>query len=327
MNKLEARYRRLLSAYPMEHREEREDEMVSVLLDIAQPGQSRPSIRQATAIITAGLACRVRSAEEWQAGTTIASVVALGLGAAMAGLAGGIALLPPVASNVTGSPPVGLSSPWWAPTAAWILALVFLAAVPWMRGRRSVASVSLVVTLAFILVVGGSHVAGFTRWYAVPFAFFLVLSMASINASRRSQVAAVVSGAGFGVLLLWRFVGTYGRYSHYGDSPVRLWEHINRWSLSNNLLAIRPEHWLAIVAAGLLLGVWRPRIAIAIALLAVPLAILVGGQHSGSSSNPPIQVIAAVPASILLLVLAAGVSWTRSYRASQSPNYQSVPRP
>ena len=146
MNELEARYRRLFNAYPMAHRLEREDEMVSVLLDVAQPGQIRPSFRQAT------------------------------------------------------------------------------------------ASVMLVVTLAMAMTLSGSTVTGFTRWYAVTFACFLVLSVCTVGATRWSQAVALASGTGFGGLLVLRFVGTYVRYDGWGRTPVRLWEHVSRWSLSNDLL-------------------------------------------------------------------------------------------
>lgn len=327
MNKLETRYRRLLLAYPVEHRQMREEEMVSVLLDVAHAGQRRPSLQQASAIVAAGLACRMQSATEWQAGLRIANVAALALGATMAVLAVGIALLPPVASRVESGPQVGPSSSWWVPTIAWTVALVVLAAVSWMRGRRSVASVSLVVTFALIFAFGGSQIAGFTRWYTVPFACFVLLSTAAVGVSLRAHVAAIASGAGFGGLLLLRFISTYGRYHQGGDSPVRLWEHVNRWSLSNDLVVIQPSHWLVIVVAGLILGVWRPRIAVAVGLLAVPLAILVGGPNAGWSRNPRIPVVAALPASVLLFVLAVGVGWSRRARTSESPITEPIPRP
>ena len=145
--------------------------------------------------------------------------------------------------------------------------------------------------------------------------------MAAVSAPRWSQVAAFATGAGLGGLLLLRFVGTYGGDRHWDGSPVRLWEHISRWSLSNDLVVIRPGHWLVIVVAGLLLGLWRQRVAVAVGLLAVPLApILAGGPETSAwSGNPKVQVVAAIPTSILLLALAVGVGWARRSLVANRP--------
>ncbi|MGW5162218.1 hypothetical protein ACWEPN_42680, partial [Nonomuraea wenchangensis] len=42
MSSLETRYRRLLAAYPRDHRARHEEEMLGVLLAGARPGQTRP---------------------------------------------------------------------------------------------------------------------------------------------------------------------------------------------------------------------------------------------------------------------------------------------
>jgi len=59
-DELEARYRRLMMAYPLPHRREYEDEMVGVLLAGAEPGQRRPSVRDRADILVNGLAVRLR---------------------------------------------------------------------------------------------------------------------------------------------------------------------------------------------------------------------------------------------------------------------------
>ncbi|WP_327040946.1 hypothetical protein OG400_26390 [Micromonospora ureilytica] len=57
---LERRYRRLLAAYPWEHRRVYEDEMVAVLLAGARPGQRRPAVADVRNLVGAGLRARLR---------------------------------------------------------------------------------------------------------------------------------------------------------------------------------------------------------------------------------------------------------------------------
>jgi hypothetical protein len=57
---LEGRYRRLLAAYPWEHRRAYEEEMLTVLLAGARPGQTRPGFRDAADLVGAGLRARLR---------------------------------------------------------------------------------------------------------------------------------------------------------------------------------------------------------------------------------------------------------------------------
>ncbi|MGC4866170.1 hypothetical protein ACLQ3B_12160 [Micromonospora sp. DT53] len=57
---LERRYRRLLAAYPWEHRRVYEDEMLAVLLAGARPGQRRPAAADVRNLVGAGLRARFR---------------------------------------------------------------------------------------------------------------------------------------------------------------------------------------------------------------------------------------------------------------------------
>ncbi|MEV0809271.1 hypothetical protein [Micromonospora sp. NPDC050200] len=56
---LARRYRRLLRCYPRAYRQERGDEMLSLLLDTAPPGQTRPRLREAVDLIRNGMRCRL----------------------------------------------------------------------------------------------------------------------------------------------------------------------------------------------------------------------------------------------------------------------------
>lgn len=60
MSALEMRYRRLLLAYPRDHRKLHEDEMLGVLLATATPGQRRPGVRDAIDLLRGALLVRVR---------------------------------------------------------------------------------------------------------------------------------------------------------------------------------------------------------------------------------------------------------------------------
>jgi hypothetical protein len=55
---LEDRYRRLLRSYPKAYREERSDEIVATLMELARPGQRTPTIREAAALVLGGLRTR-----------------------------------------------------------------------------------------------------------------------------------------------------------------------------------------------------------------------------------------------------------------------------
>ena len=57
---LERRYRRWLALYPKSFRAEREDEMVAVLIQGADPEQTRPRAREAANLATHGLRRRAR---------------------------------------------------------------------------------------------------------------------------------------------------------------------------------------------------------------------------------------------------------------------------
>jgi hypothetical protein len=62
---LERRYRRWLAMYPKSFRAEHEDAMVGVLLDGAEPGQTRPRIGEALNLLAHGSARRMRTPSEW----------------------------------------------------------------------------------------------------------------------------------------------------------------------------------------------------------------------------------------------------------------------
>jgi hypothetical protein len=57
---LESRCRRLIRAYPPAYRQDRGDELITTLLDLAGPGQRRPGPRDTLDIVRGGLVTRCR---------------------------------------------------------------------------------------------------------------------------------------------------------------------------------------------------------------------------------------------------------------------------
>ncbi|MFC7592075.1 hypothetical protein ACFQYP_56405 [Nonomuraea antimicrobica] len=78
MNPLAARYRRLLACYPREHRARHEQEMMSVLLAGARPGQTRPDPADVADLLWGALRVHGRrafgplSAPAWRDGLAVA---------------------------------------------------------------------------------------------------------------------------------------------------------------------------------------------------------------------------------------------------------------
>jgi len=135
---LEARYRLLLRTYPVSYRVEREDEIVGVLMDGAEPGQSRPSMADAIDLVRAGLVTRLRTGRTggsyaptpWRDAVAIVTVLLPALLAVRA--------LRPFGMLVS----LTFVMPWewqpyshqlfegWQAPALWVLVLVVLMVVP-----------------------------------------------------------------------------------------------------------------------------------------------------------------------------------------------------
>lgn len=81
MNPLERRYRRLLLAYPADHRREHGEEMLGVLLDDAAPGSTRPDLRATADLLRGAARIRVARADArgWGDGLAVVSLVTTAL--------------------------------------------------------------------------------------------------------------------------------------------------------------------------------------------------------------------------------------------------------
>jgi hypothetical protein len=306
MTDLESRYRWLFAAYPPAHRAEREEEMITTLLDVAAPGQTRPTLREAGAIVGNGLACRARSATEWREGLRLASFAALVLATMLAVAALGVAALPPIAE------PVWPMDPARVQLAVWALALAAIAAGTHRAwGRRRII---LPLASATVMLGGGAATTGMPRsTYVASFLLLLTLSTSGPAFSVRARMGAVVIGATAGAALFYRFVVQYRSEEvnqWFGDGAVRAWE---RWAVASWLVPVRPGLWLLGVLLGFLTGTFRPRFAVATALLATPVALLtVQYSRLGDIEAIVLPVLLGV---LVLLVTAAARS--RSQRPEQ----------
>jgi hypothetical protein len=80
---LARRYRGLLRAYPKGYRQQRGDELLSTLMDGAEPGRRWPPAREAIGLLTSGVRSRLRSDKAgstcaaWVSGTRAALVILL----------------------------------------------------------------------------------------------------------------------------------------------------------------------------------------------------------------------------------------------------------
>lgn len=155
MDDLERRYRRLLSAYPPAYRHQREDEIVTTLLDSSAPRQRWPRPLDAANLVWSGLLLRAGVAVPavMQRAFALAGSVALALAAAIAASCLLVhELLPGLPANAsvdlsTTNPLLHLNGPVarpphtaaWITYPAWILALVAVVLGAGAAGRALVA--------------------------------------------------------------------------------------------------------------------------------------------------------------------------------------------
>jgi hypothetical protein len=135
MPSLESTYRRLLFTYPGEYRREHEEEILATLVEAAEPGRRRPSLREARDLLAGGLRTRGMLATReggralWADGLRLGVLLllAMRIGDFTWWILGSTGGPPPLPLGSTGgflplSPPLSLST--WVATAVLTLALV-----------------------------------------------------------------------------------------------------------------------------------------------------------------------------------------------------------
>ncbi|MGH3713945.1 MAG: hypothetical protein ACRDT4_10870 [Micromonosporaceae bacterium] len=203
-DRLARRYRTLLRAYPKSYRERRGEEILGTLLDTAGPGQSRPSLADATDLIAAGVRQRlaVDAVPSLHRGLLLAAPLALGLAAGLSlffWLGTELAPFRPLAEQRVG-PFMTL-----APVAyvAWLLAVLAPLAVP-RFGRRPWIGLALVATLAVPLVALLSPYGAPPGYVTALLAGLGLVALAGDVAPARQGAAVAggmlaVAGLGFGI--------------------------------------------------------------------------------------------------------------------------------
>ncbi|MGW4941534.1 hypothetical protein ACWEOZ_08100 [Actinoplanes sp. NPDC004185] len=204
---LEIRYRRLLAVYPPAHRHAYEEEMVTVLMEGAAPGQRRPALGEAVDLLRAGLLARLgRGAQAlrtsaWRDAAAVAGLIGAVLLTAIAcrRLIGGLLYAresgdPMRAFGVDG----GLLIDVAARSVAW-LAVVVAVLLAARRTAVALAGVAVLVEIGAIAVWQASQ-----EFRAVRMSWALVaalLTVALLVLSRQGRPAAVILGRRGGATL------------------------------------------------------------------------------------------------------------------------------
>jgi hypothetical protein len=188
MGDLERRYRRLLVAYPAGYRERRADEIITTYLDLAAPGQVRPTLADAIDLVASGLRQRFRVPEDFAAGRDLAAPVALAL-------AGGLSMFLWLAVEPLHGPGTGRDATWGPVAyAAWLLGVAGWVALPRRYGRWPVGS-AMAVTVA---VLPATALTGANRpplWVVFALVGFGALTLATPPPRSATVRGAVVTGA------------------------------------------------------------------------------------------------------------------------------------
>lgn len=295
MNELEAQYRLLLRAYPSDHRARNEDEIISTLLDVAADGQRRPKLREAAAIVTAGLGCRAEKSSELRPGLRIAGVGALFAVVAISSMSSVLAITRPF--------DLGLM-----PALAW-LAVIAMSVV----GARSTSAYRFVpaAVMSLAMIATGASAMGLRRSTVVPVAIFLVLSVLSQPTRRAARSAAVAAGVCFGLAYGLIVAADLRRLFQNSDSS---WVYVAQWDITSDLMSVHSPMLfnLCLLVAIVAFLLRRPRYAIAAIILCGPLApgALVGGRglipYAGTAAD--LALLATVGAA-LIVGASVGVPW------------------
>ncbi|MEU4514460.1 hypothetical protein AB0G05_33585 [Nonomuraea wenchangensis] len=246
MSALETRYRRLLAAYPRDHRERHEEEMLGVLLAGARPGQTRPRPADVADLLRGALRVHMRrafgpaSAPAWRGGPALAAALWPFLM-----LAGALATeLLQTAEGVRNVGVAAVARPIWIMFVAEPIAAAALPALAVLLGRRWIAVLGVV---AFALhQARHPHLLEldallFPNHGPVLLAQLAAVAIAFVPAAHRA--IAVISRRAF---LLWGPLAVAG---------LAMSKAIVRWVdvlAHHDLVTWKPVPWLVVVglAAG-----------------------------------------------------------------------------
>jgi hypothetical protein len=301
MNELERRYHRLLMAYPADYRRARGAEIVGTYLDLAAPGQRRPSLADAADLMRGGLRQRLRAAgaADLVPGVRLAAVLAFVTGAALA-----------AAWSVaeTYRLPADLGYPGFGPVnsagalvwAAWLLA-AGTALASHGRMTRSAILVAVVLTVAIVPIRTLADLPRPPLLVLVPQIALGLLALALPDRLSRSARIALPLAMGTAALL----------------AVSRLW-NTEWWVYHGVITELKPMAGLALLTAALLVGtglaVRRDSRGLWVILaLLTPVGLLYLNRLAGSTSAPLIVVTLAVSllGPVAIAATLAGRRWMR----------------
>ncbi len=297
MTRAQRFYRLLMQAYPAAYRDQYEDEMVAVLLDTAD-NRRRLRVREAAAIVAAGLAARLGARAELWHGLRLGSLGAVAIVAAIGTVGIGVATtLVPHAEGVL-------------PAAGWALVagLALLSARSTSTYRLAPPGVA-----ALAQVAAGAQLMGFTRSVLTVVATCLLLIGAAPRLPWRHLSVATAVGVGAGLLAVPPPVLIL---TSNGLNPSMHWVAIERWDRFGSWLGVLGR-WslvavLILAVVGLIASRGRTRFIWAGLVLAAALSpTVVAGR------NPPWRLplphdalyVVAVGAAAVVVGLAVVVPW------------------
>jgi hypothetical protein len=321
---LERRLRRLLSWYPPRYRAVYEEEMLTVAMEQATPGQQRPSLGETFSLVRGGLRARFQHAwrglgtSEWNEAVTVFVVFASAL---LAAVSGGT-LLRAALSGL----PVGFTPGTTAMAVGWSLVLI-AACLDWRPLVAGGAALGAAGQAVLLIAVWASWTID---WW--PFVLAVVTTAAAALLLRRPARPATMprrlwlAALAMGVLVLARFtVEAFGSVRYVvrataGENAQVLYTMSPDLTLAPNLpsivgavLVLAP----VLAAAGIVVATVRRRprpVRRRLVLLAVPVGLAAVMTFDDrlplNSTGPALQwaVLVLVPA---LGAVLAGLTHTR----------------
>ena len=298
---LERRYRRLLIAFPPDHRRKYTEEMIGVLLASTPPERRRPRLADAIDLVTGGLRTRFRALGAGLADARWPDALAV------CSVALPVTLLAALAVNywwnlATGYGLAGLSD-FYLPSLA--LALPPLIALRYRRAAAVLALAAVAWSWFWLLRPLTVWIDGLFASYCVA---LVVQAIALAGSPGPRRAAAIMTWK------TWLVLGAAG--GAMGLASVRYPTTLLTWQVTAVVLA-----FVAAVGAGLAVTLPKPvapRLLLLVAVPAIPgtvWALQFASAMAGNGTLDPFPVLAFLP--VLLLGCVSGVAaWRARYGSS-----------
>ncbi|MFI7465946.1 hypothetical protein [Nonomuraea sp. NPDC049646] len=307
MRPFEARYRRLLAAFPRDHRARHEEDMIGVLLAGARPGQSRPRPPDAADLLWGALRVHGRrafgpaSAPAWRAGLALAAALwpFLMLAGALA------AALLRSAESVRNVEAAAVARPIWILYLAEPIVVAALPVLAVLLARRWIAVLALVALM--LDLAGNPYLLDVDRLLFPNHGPVLLAELATIVIAFAPAAHRAITAVPRRAFLLWGPLAVVGLTA--GKAIVSWVDVITH----QDIVSWKPVPWLVVV--GLAAG-YACRSAVgrrAALLLFVPAAAL--GDLGALPSVPTFTALAQLGCAALAFTAAAALTRRRRRRS------------